>query len=334
MEVKYLDHSEYEKWDAFVQESPQGYVWDYSWFSSIVTSNDFRICALLDDDNIIVAGIVLHFFSTGKIVTPQLTQSSGLLFEDMSKRNNMRYQKQLTTQKEYTKLIFDFIEKDIKSFNVCFHYNYDYWLPLYWRGYWQTTRYTYIIDFNNYVLEDEFKRFSKGHKWILNKVEKKSDLKVEEGKLEEYLAQSTKTYERQHIQRPYTDEMVTAICAELQKKDMLRIFKITDSSDRIHAISCFITDHNETYYWLGASDESLRDSGGHTYLIWYAIQYFSDKVRYFNFGGSMIEAVEKNFRNFSSPFRMFFFISKGAAPKHPNLHKIFSKMSRFIEKRL
>lgn len=311
MIVKYLEECDYPQWDAFVETSPQGFIFDYSWWANVLTKGDFRICALFDDDSCIIAGIVLPYFSTGKIMTPVLTQSMGFLFEDFSKQNNIRLQKQVTKQKEYSGLIWDYIANDIKHyFNIQFNYHYNYWSPLYWKGCEQTTRYTYIIDYANYIPEEEFKRFSKGHKWILNRVEKKSDLKVVETEdVDEYLRESVKTYERQGSKRIYTDEMVRALYAELKARGMAKIFKCVDSDGKVHGITFFIYDKREVYYWLGASDAELRDSGGHTYLVWYAIQYFADKVKTFNFGGSMIEAVEKNFKNFSSLPMPYYVIS-------------------------
>lgn len=310
MIVKYLNKSEFQQWDQFVDSSPQGFIFDYSWWVDILTNGDFKVCAVVGDDNIIVAGIVLPFFSTRHIRTTNVTQSHGVLYEDFALRNNMRLQKQLTNQKEYSNMIFDFIVKDINSFTIRFNYNYCYWLPLYWKGCEQTTLYTYVVDYENYVPADEFKRFSKGHKWILNKVEKKSDLVVvPTDNIEEYLAESDKTYQRQGVKRPYSDDIIRKLHNELQKRRMGKIFKIVDSKGLVHAIEYHIYNAKESYYWLGASDENLRDSGGHTYLTWYAIQYFADKVQRFNFGGSMMENVEKNFRNFSSIPKPYFSIS-------------------------
>lgn len=45
-----------------------------------------------------------------------MTQSLGMLYEDMSKHNNMRLQKQLTNQKEYSNQIIDFVLNDFKRF--------------------------------------------------------------------------------------------------------------------------------------------------------------------------------------------------------------------------
>ena len=146
-----MEETDFQNWDEFVDKSPQGFIFDYSWWVNILTKGDFKICALYDDDNIIVAGIVLPFFHTGKIHTPILTQSMGILYEDMSKRNNMRLQKQMTKQKEYTGALWEFIEGDIrKYFSMQFNYHYDYWSPLYWKGCEQSTHYTYIIDYSNY----------------------------------------------------------------------------------------------------------------------------------------------------------------------------------------
>lgn len=316
MEVKYLFEEDFEKWNEFVDKSPQGYIWDYTWWVNILTNGDFRVCAVLDDDNIIVAGLVLPFFSTKKVHNTILTQAQGFLFEDFNLRNNMRLQKQLTTQKEYSNLLFEFIIKDIKDFSMKFYYDYSYWLPLYWKGCKQTTMYTYVIDYKNYIPSEEFKRFSKGHKWVLNKVEKKSDLKVyETDDIEEYLAESEKTYLRQGVKRPYTSELIRKLHKEIQAHNLGKIFKIVDSQGNIHGIEYHLYNEKESYYWLGASDESLRNSGGHTYLTWYAIQYFADKVKRFNFGGSMIEAVEKNFRNFSSEPKQYFLIDYHKYPK-------------------
>jgi len=301
MDVKYLKEKDYSSWDDFVDLSLQGHFWNYSWWINIVTDNDFRICALFDDHQRIVAGIVLPFYSTKRISMPDFTQMLGILFEDFTLQNNIRLQKQLTHQKEYTRLLFDFIERDFRSFDINFSYNYTYWLPLFWRGYQQTTRYTYVIDMKDYRPEDEFSRFSKGHKWIINRARRNPDLSIcETDDIEEYINESAKTFERRGVRRPYDVEMLRSLHAEIQKRGVGKLFKIQDSHGNIHGIEYYLYTNREAYYWLGASDTSLRDSGGHTFLTWHAIKYFSSRVRFFNFCGSMIEDVEKNFRNFSA----------------------------------
>ena len=117
MTVKYLDKNEFHQWDQFVDSSQQGFIFDYSWWVDILTNGDFKICALLDDDNIIVAGIILPYISRGQVSMPLLTQTMGILFEDFSNRKNIRLQKQLTKQKEYTNMLWDYIVNSFKSFS-------------------------------------------------------------------------------------------------------------------------------------------------------------------------------------------------------------------------
>lgn len=315
METRYLKNEEYELWNKFVDSSTQGFIFDYSWWVDILTNGDFRICCVIDDDSLIVAGIVLPFFSTGNIHNTKLTQSQGILFEDMSKRNNMRLQKQITKQKEYTNLLWDYVIRDISRFKISFNYHFDYWTPLYWKGCKQTTKYTYLIHYKDYIPKEEFKRFSKGHKWILNKVEKKSQLKIfESNDIDDYLKEARKTYERQGLLPPNMDDVEKKLFSELKSRGMVKIFKIEDSDGCVHAVTVFVYNEKEAYYWVGASDANLRESGGHTYLVWHAIQFFADKVKIFNFGGSMIESVEKNFKNFSALPTPYYLIS---FDKHP-----------------
>lgn len=70
MIVRYLLEDDYETWNHFVEQSPQGFIWDYSWWLEIVTDGDYKICALFDDDNLIVAGISLPFFLLVLFVSP------------------------------------------------------------------------------------------------------------------------------------------------------------------------------------------------------------------------------------------------------------------------
>lgn len=325
MEVKFINIIDYEKWNQFVDESPQGSIYCYSWWMDTVTNGDFKICAVFDKDEIIRAGIVLPYFSKKYIKMPRFSQYAGILFFNPDKQNNIRLQKYLTLQKEYTNLMCDFLDGKWKYLKINCQYNYTYWLPMYWRGFKQTTRYTYTIDYSSYIPEEEFKRFSKGHKWTINKVEKKSDLHVENATVEEYLQESIKTYKRQGIKRGYSNENVIRLDKVLAAHKARVIFKIIDSTNRIHAIEYYAYDHKEAYYILGASDTELRDSGGHTALTWYAIKYFADKVKKFNFSGSALEYVEKNFRNFSAeptPYFTIYRVPIGLGVLH-NIQKFF-----------
>jgi hypothetical protein len=295
--VRYLKVDEYALWDRFVDQSEQGSIFSKSWWLTATTNNNFEIC-VCEGDGEIFAGMPLPFFNTGNIRMPKLTQSVGILFKD---KIDTKLQKKLTNQKEHTNLIIEHIKDGIKNLDLSFHYNYNYWSPLFWLGFKQTTKYTYLIDYEDFQADTHFVSFSKGHKWVLNKAARNADLVIEElSDLEMFYREAEKTYQRKGLKISYSFAQLKAIDDVLSQNEARKIFKISDKDGNIHAVNYYLYDQNEVYYWLGASDEQHRGSGAHTYLIWHSIKYFSDKSKRFNFGGSMMEEVDKNFRNFGS----------------------------------
>jgi hypothetical protein len=51
-----LNNTQYDLWDTFVDQSPQGDVFCYSWWLDAITKSNFKILALFDGDEI-VAGL-------------------------------------------------------------------------------------------------------------------------------------------------------------------------------------------------------------------------------------------------------------------------------------
>lgn len=295
--ARLLNPTEYEDWNQFVDKSDQGSVFSKTWWLSATTNNNFEIC-ICEGDGEIFSGMSLPFYKSRSIRMPMLTQSLGILFVE---KPDTKLQKKLTNQKEQTNQIFEVINGEINKIDINFHYNYYYWLPLFWLGLEQTTRYTYIIDYKDFNEDEYFIGLSKGHKWVINKARRNNKLSIVElNDIDAFYAEAEKTYARKGVAIGYSLEQLKHLDAVLQANNARKIFAIKDDEENIHAVNYYIYDKNEVYYWLGASDEKLRDSGAHTYLIWHAIKYFSDKTKRFNFGGSMMEEVEKNFRNFGA----------------------------------
>jgi hypothetical protein len=295
--VRFLEADEYAAWDRFVDQTDQGSIFSKSWWLAQTTKDQFKIC-VVEGDGEIFAGLPLPYFPTGHIRMARLSQSGGLLFKE---KKDAKLQKKLTNQKEHTNLIFEFIRDRTKSFDISFHYNYNYWSPLFWLGFKQTTKYTYLIDYSEFDADDHFVSLSKGHKWVVNKASRNDNLSITEiSDLELFYREAKKTYARKDISIGYSFEELVRVDAILKERDARKIFAVVDGENNVHAVNYYIYDRNEVYYWLGASDEQHRNSGAHTFLIWHAVKYFSDKTKRFNFGGSMMEDVDKNFRNFGA----------------------------------
>jgi hypothetical protein len=60
MVIKNLEPHQFNQWDEFVDKSPQGDVFCYSWWLEAITKSNFKIVAIFEN-NEIVAGIVFRF---------------------------------------------------------------------------------------------------------------------------------------------------------------------------------------------------------------------------------------------------------------------------------
>lgn len=77
-----------------------------------------------------------------------------------------------------------------------------------------------------------------------------------------------------------------------------RMLFAVDEAGRRHAATYTIWDQHTAYYLLGGSDPKLRQSGGHTFALWETILRASEHVDTFDFEGSNVRPIEKNFRAF------------------------------------
>ena len=304
MPVEFLEKSLKNEWNSFVDSSPQGSVFCYYEWLEFSTDNDFQILVYKENGRI-MSGMPLPFYSTGKIRLPPLTQKMGVLFEDFS---NIKYVTRLNKEK---KIIYEFINvlaREIKSYSMNFDRHFDNWLPFYWRGYEQTTRYTYVIDFSSKTLDQIWQDMDERTRNSIRKAEKSSLRIFRTADVERFYEINKMTFERQKMKIPYSFEYVQKVYETF--KDNISIFEATDSGGNTHAMNFYIADNRSVYYLMSGADPDFRSSGAQNLIHWEAIKHFYGKVKYFDFEGSMIENVEANFRKFGGVQKQYFHIYK------------------------
>src|SRR5690349_2102938 len=139
--LRYLEPGEYPLWDALLDISPQGSVFCRSWWLKAV--GNVRILACFSGDHL-VAGIPLYFerhFGISVCTMPKLTQTWGVVIEPL-------HGKPVARAARETKILRAFATQlsRYKLFFQAFHPSSSNWLPFYWSGFRQTTRYTYVIE--------------------------------------------------------------------------------------------------------------------------------------------------------------------------------------------
>lgn len=212
-------------------------------------------------------------------------------------------------------------EKDIlgvlaDSLPVCdgyrqnWHYSLKNWLPFYWRGYQQSTNYTYRLDLT--LDEDKLWRgMNSNIRGDIRKAQKRFGVKVRHAReLGEFLAVNRKTFERQGKSVPYTSELVEQLDTAAAERHARDILLAEDDEGNIHAGAYFVRDATTVYYLMGGGNPVFRNSGSGSLCLWEAFRSQPAYITAFDFEGSMLETVERFFRAFGAEQVPYFQVTK------------------------
>ena len=302
--IKHQDIS--SDWDNFVDNSPQGSVFCKSWWLDAVYSSGLYELLIVEKGGRIQAGMPLLWTSKSKdfISMPVLTQSLGILFSINAEK---KYVMQLSDEMEILKIIISNIPS-FQSFKINLNYNFNNWLPFYWAGYKQTSRYTYILD--NLSEDVVWNGLRPNIRTDIRKAEKQGIIIDKNNDIERFYKINSKTFNRQNRTMSYSLDCIHRIntkCKELENGIIL-FGKDQDGND--HAAAYIIWDDNSAYYIMGGGDPELRTSGATSLVMWNAIKHVANRTRKFDFEGSMIPSIERFFRAFGGIQKQYFQISK------------------------
>ncbi|RLD51308.1 MAG: methicillin resistance protein [Bacteroidetes bacterium] len=220
---------------------------------------------------------------------------------------NQKYTSKLGFEK---KVINEIISKLPKHnfFAIHFHYNLKNWLPFYWNGFSQTTKYSYVID----DLSDLDKVFSNFKSNIRNKIKKAEKIiKVEKSEdLQSFYNVNELTYKRQNKQIPYSFDQIRKIDNACKKNNSRAIFLAKDNKNIVYAGLYLIFDKNYAYQLMLGVNPKYSNTGVASLLIWEAIKFSATKVKHYDFEGSIIENIETFFRSFGGKQTQYFKIMK------------------------
>ncbi len=193
-------------------------------------------------------------------------------------------------------------------FSQRFHPRFTNWLPFYWRGFRQTTYYTYLID-DLTDLDQVWDAFRPNIKRAIRKAQKQVVVHTE-GDVATFWRLNQMTFQRQGLQPSYSLEDLMRIDAACAAHHQRRIFFAEDAQGRIHAALYLVWDDHAAYYLMGGNDPALQASGAPSLLMWEAIQFAAGVTHVFDFEGSMIPGVERFFRSFGARQTPYFHLTK------------------------
>lgn len=305
--TRYLETSEYAKWDALVQNSPQGSVFCRSWWLNAI--GEFRILGYFEDGELI-AGIPLFFeqrFGIRVCTMPRLTPTLGVVICSLPGSANKVAARQNEIVGEIAKRLSEY-----KLFFQAMHPSLDNWLPFYWNGFRQTTRYTYVID-DLTDLDRVWSEMNGNTRSQITKAEKAGTRVVPCGIDDVYKCEYSS-----HVRRGATPRHTS---------DVLR--KIHDAAVQHSAGACsagidkdgqllsaFFTvwDSNRAYGLAGGNNYDYRESSAGFAVKWHEIRTAAGRSRVFDFCGSMMTGVARFNKGFGAKQVPYHFIIKAHPP--------------------
>ena len=243
------------------------------------------------------------------VTQPPLTQFLG----PWIRPHVAKYAHQLAFQKEVMNLLIDGLPP-FDHFSQNWHHCLTNWLPFYWRGFRQTTRYTYVLA----DLSDEQALWGGVQENIrreIRKASKRFELRVRTDLgLEAFLRLNHMTFSRQGRSLPYSDELVRRLDRACEAQTCRAMFMAEDKEGRHHAGVYMVWDKASAYYLMGGGNPELRNSGATSLCMWEAIRHAATVTQRFDFEGSMIEPIERFFRAFGAVQTPYFNIYKTPSP--------------------
>lgn len=240
------------------------------------------------------------------IKQPLLTQTSGIWI-DYPK--NQKVTSKISFERKVSENIINQLESlNLNYYCQNFHYNFTNWLPFYWKGFNQTTRYTYIIEDTSNE-EQLYSNIDSTTKNLIRKAEKSVEIKRRLD-IDKFYEVNRMTFDRKGMKIPYSLEIVKRIdnaCAERNQREILYA---EDEEGNIHAAIYLVWDKMSMYYIMGGINPDFKKTNATSLLLWEAIKLAGKMKLKFDFEGSMNKDIEKFFSTFGAIQKPFYTISK------------------------
>lgn len=302
--LRYLAPSDYSAWDALARISPQGSVFCYSWYLQALGGEN-GVLGYFEGGRL-VAGIPLHFerrLGARVCCMPKLTPGWGVVIQPLAGKPS-------TVAARTADILSVFAARlsTERIFIQSFHPTIGNWLPFRWRGFRETSRFTYILE----DLSDETRLWNGMAESCRRQIRKatKEGLEIRLCEWDVVFQMAQKTFARQNMKVPYREREFKALCCAAAEHAAGQCFAAQDGTGCVHAAALLVWDTKRAYYLAGGGDPLRRMSGAMSLLLWHMIQYSAQHSAIFDFEGSDIQAIERFFRSFGAKQEPYHYIMK------------------------
>ena len=301
-----------DEYHIFCESAPDMPVFSMPWWLDAVCGKQGWDVILVKHNNEIVASFPYHIrrkIGMHLMVMPPFTQKLGVYIkypENQTTMTKLSFEKDVMTEIITRLPNYDF-------FRVRFDYRYTNWLPFFWQGFSQTTRYTYIIeDLSN--VNAVYHSFDRSKKKNIKKAQELVEIGFDLP-CSDFYENHRLTLKKQGQKISYSFDLFWNLYEAVYREGQGRVIHCHDKQGNLHAAHLVVWDKVSAFDLISTIDPDYRDSGASSLLIYEIIQYLSGKVKSFDFEGSMIEGVENSFRKFGATQTPYFQIYKNKSKR-------------------
>ncbi len=283
---------------------------------AVCVKGDWSVVISYDkDDNL--EGVLMYHIRKYRgftfILMPMMTFYNGIYFHY---RESIKVHRKTSFQHAVINKLLD----QLPSYDLYyqqFSTAFDNWLPYYWRGYRQSTRYTYVIDRSDG--EEQLWSALKGN--VRRHINKAKELCViEKTNFKDFWTALETSFVERNRPVPFDKNVLSRLIHAMTNEGSgeLLLCKHKETG-QVLAGNFIAYDSERSYYVCGFYNHKEKNIGGMSYLLWHNI--INAKTRYFDFEGSMIKDIEFFFRTFG-----------GKMTPHYKIWKVNNPLLRLILK--
>lgn len=223
------------------------------------------------------------------------------------RESSAKYAKRLGQQKDLMEALIDQLPP-YDHYDHNWHHSLTNWLPFYWRGFRQTTRYTYLLedlgDIDRLVAE-----FENSKRANIRKARERVTV-VYDIPARTFYEHHRRTMAKKGTKIAYGWDEFRRIHDACYAHDAGRTIAAYDSDGNLHAALFVIWDEMSAYALICSIDPDYLTHGAASLLNLEIITHVAGKTRRFDFEGSMIESVERSFRQYGAIQTPYFAVSR------------------------
>ncbi|MBC7864695.1 MAG: GNAT family N-acetyltransferase [Bacteroidia bacterium] len=197
---------------------------------------------------------------------------------------------------------------DFKAYDYKWHPACKNWLPFYWAGFNQSTRYTYVLH-KPETLEIAWKNVKEAAQRQIKKGRKFLSI-TQHHDAERFYALIKHTYKNQKTTVPYSVNELDNLLKGIAQEKMGAVFTSYDEAGNDIGSLLIVWDSENYYYLIGGLNHEIDTHGTMSFLLWHICEMAFSEGKSFDFQGSMIKPIERFFRNFGGELTPYFKITK------------------------